>query len=207
MWISPEILNWKANGESFSAWDNDNIDKTYEMWAHAKDLLENYKGNKYQLVDAMVALKRTVDFRVRTLNESYSFKKIPIKDKPPGILELLAYFDVIRPLMLNSLTTIRNDLEHQYSNPPEIERCLEFLDFVWYFLRSTDYLVNNVLDRFILIPRTEPFLDYDYWLKIETNPEKEWCFRFGGRVEPQMLSKEDKGEWIKVDLEATETQK
>ncbi len=38
---------------------------------------------------------------------------------------------------MKQLLAIRNDIEHRDVKPPSTEKCLELLDAVWYFLKST----------------------------------------------------------------------
>ena len=46
----------------------------------------------------ITTLKRSVDNRLKLLNEIYKFRNIPINDKPSDILEIMGYLGIIRPL-------------------------------------------------------------------------------------------------------------
>lgn len=45
--------------------------------------------------------------------------------------------------MLQDLMEIRNKIEHDDERPPRLKGCSEWLDMVWYFLRTTDDVVRT----------------------------------------------------------------
>lgn len=87
-------------------------------------------------------MKRSLNHRLQLIEKTYHLKTIYFKDKPKGYLELLEKYNIVRPLLMKKLLTIRNEIEHEDSNPPEIERCKELVDIMWYFLKSTDSIVQ-----------------------------------------------------------------
>ncbi|MDI6767615.1 MAG: hypothetical protein QME52_12410 [Bacteroidota bacterium] len=68
--------------------------------------------------------------------------------------------------------SIRNEIEHQDAAAPSKDRCEEFLEFTWYFLRSTDKLSTNVLNTFTF--EAEGDSDSPYWINVTTGPDNEW---------------------------------
>jgi hypothetical protein len=139
------------------------------------------------------------------VQQLYAFcdlKAIPIPDKPSGTLELLEYVGLIRPLMLQRLIEIRNAVEHEDASPPRLEELHIFLEFVWYFLRSTDNALRHPIESFVLqpIPLDE---DSPYSVGVTLGPHPKWIPKIRGWVEPEMVSIENKQGWLM--LKNTET--
>jgi len=108
-----------------------------------------------------------------------------------GVAEL---FGIIRPRMFAQLKEVRSLIEHHDRTPPAQERCAELAEFVWYFLRSTDNLVQ-------LVPMNILFRDEDpYALSVEGGPEHAWCFTISGgsRIPREFLSATEEREWFEV---------
>jgi hypothetical protein len=203
IWVTFDVLEWRADKEGSTCCDEQKYARPYEIWSHAEQILSK-PTKDLDLVDAITTLKRTIDHRSRHLNELYSFKTIPIKDKPSSLLESLSYFEIIRPIMLQRLIEIRNEVEHQDASPPSQNVCKEFLEFTWYFLRSTDQLVKSVADSFRLIPFGEDLFDYDYWLNVHTGPEKKWTVEVRGWLYPSLFSQTKRNDWIMFESEKIE---
>jgi hypothetical protein len=140
---------------------------------------------------------------VKLLTDLYIFKHIPIGTKPKKILDQLEYFGIIRPLMLNRLIEIRNSVEHEYVSPPELDRCKELVEFVWYFLRSTDVLANRVVNA---IEIQSPDENDDYFcLELRTGPSNDWKYEIGGRIRSPFVAPENKGSHFRVELTKKKT--
>jgi len=126
-------------------------------------------------------------------------KSLKIKDD----LELLASFDVVRPLMLRRLIDIRNFVEHQDSTPPSSDECRMFADLVWYFLRSTDSLVRSHLDNLIFYaPGPEPFLERrKYYPTVEVKFSEEFATtpQISAGLNPPSISYEANTDWITIE--------
>jgi hypothetical protein len=202
MYLTPEVLEWKAEAEGSSIPDQSLWKRAYKIWAHAEQVL-SCPTTEFQRVDAITTLKRASDHRVRLLNDFYSLRNISIKGKPSEILYLLEFVGIIRPLMLQKLIDIRNAVEHEDASPPSHEDCQVFLEFMWYFLRSTDKLTQYVLEDIGLRPFGED--ENYYWLTVSSGPEHNWVPKLFGWVKPDMLSNEPKDNWLVLNVERTET--
>lgn len=199
----PDILEWRVDTGTFaSAFANEHEWKRpYDIWAHAEQVL-SHSTTEFLRVDAITTMKRAIDHRVRMLNNSYSLRTIPIKDKPSEILKLLEFVGIIRPLMLRKLLDIRNAVEHEDTTPPDHDSCQIFLEFTWYFLRSTDRIAQVVLSEFSLLPPNNE--DY-YGVTVNSGPKHSWLPRILAWLTPDMLSNEPKKEWIVLNVKSTET--
>jgi len=107
----------------------------------------------------------------------------------------------MRPIMFQKLIDIRNAVEHEDAPPPDHNDCLSFLEFVWYFLRSTDHLVRESVYELILYYTEE----VNYFLQITFNSENNWSPKVMGWVQPNMISTSLVDKWILLNIERTET--
>jgi hypothetical protein len=156
-------------------------------------------------VDAITTLKRAVDHRFRLLDEIYEFRRIPIGNKPSGILELLNYLGIVRPKMLQQLTEIRNSVEHKDADPPSEQACFNFLEFTWYFLRSTDMLVRRPVQSIALVPPEDELEPEHYGAEIEFDPKGSWIPKISAWVVSSMVSEQTVDDWLTLKIEKTDT--
>ena len=120
-----------------------NIDKPLQYLRHVEYLLAQDPTNG-SLIDVISNLKRAADHRVKTLGVIYKAKTLSKKLDAKGNYDVLVKVGVIKPLMLGVLKEIRNSIEHQYSDAPSVKRCKELYELVWYFLKSTNRLVQKI---------------------------------------------------------------
>jgi hypothetical protein len=194
VWVSPQVFEWEmessgaSGGESLSSQR-----RSYQTWVHADHLIQAHDDEHY-LSDAIVALHRVVDYRVRRLNELYKFRRIPINDKPADLWELLNYLGIIRPRMFAQLKELRRGIEHFGKGPPPQDRCAELSEFVWYFLQCTDRLVRAVTDEFGLAV----FDMSEHHFGAQGGPMKDWCFDVHGRFPPEFICASQEHGWLEV---------
>lgn len=127
VWLCDSVLDWYAEIQSYSYTNAEGCQRAYELWKHAESLLTG-DANEFNRVDIISNLKRCLNQRLKFIEEVYSLQKIALFDSPKGYLEYLESLGLVRPYMLKQLMTIRNDIEHNDAQPPNVERCLELLD-------------------------------------------------------------------------------
>lgn len=196
MWVSPEILNWFSRNAGSYYNTEDECRKAYEIWKHAENILLN-QNNKLHLIDAVCALKRAMSHRLGILNNLYHFNNIPLPQKPKRIIEQLAFLGIIRPLMLKKLIDIRNLVEHANADPPDIDTCFEFLDIIWYFLRTTDRLVHLVADSIELCDAYN-YDNINYSISLDIDVLSSWCISGSGWLPFSFVSFDKIDNWIEV---------
>jgi hypothetical protein len=114
----------------------------------------------------MQRLWNAVDSRIRLLSETYGLTSLARllgwrrKSDDADMLEMLTRLGLIRPLLLRQLKDVRNVVEHSDAGAPSEDECLNYLDVVWYFLRSTDIFVSRIFTDADLVDDDE----------IETEP-------------------------------------
>lgn len=181
-------------------YNNDLWKRAHDIWAHAEQILSK-PTTEFERTNAIMDLRRAIERRVRLLDERYSFRSIPLKDKPSEILALLEFVGVVRPRMLQKLIDIRNAVEHGDAEPPDLDTCQVFLEFTWYFLKSTDLMVQKVVDS-VLFEEDE---DRGYWIEIHLLPPDDWVPSIRGWISPNLISNIPREEWIFLKLDKCET--
>lgn len=204
LWLNPIILTWTPNVLCSSSGEN-RWKRPYEIWSHAESLL---KGDplEFQRTDALTTLRRAIDRRDQQLSIFHNLKAVPIADKPKDGLKLLEYLGLIRPFMLQRLIDIRNAVEHEDTPPPTVRELRVYLDFVWYFLRSTDNSLRSPVEEFNLQPSDlgEPS---PYGVEVTLSSNTNWIPKILASVEPSMLSSEQNEGWLLINLTKIETHK
>ena len=124
------------------------------MWRHANSLLSK-DCSDFSISDAVSNLKRAVNHRLQTISQAYSFESLPFSNKKQT-LEKLQFYGIIRPTLLKELFHVRNAIEHQDASPPSAAQCSRYIDFVWYFLKSTDSLLLMQVEDVIFWSQPKP---------------------------------------------------
>jgi len=148
----------------------------------------------------VTVLKRAVEFRIKHLNDRYRFKRIPIGAKPADIIAQLEFFGLIRPIMVQKLMQIRNLIEHMDAPPPPQAECAELVEFVWYFLKSTDRIAE-MFPEGITFTEDEGE-DTEIWLSSHV---EEWRITVRGWLPKSLVSRSERSDWIRAPLERSET--
>ncbi|HET9227846.1 MAG TPA: hypothetical protein VFR31_14320, partial [Thermoanaerobaculia bacterium] len=136
-YLSPDFLTWPIKPEDFDLWNSgQSEDRSYALWSHSQSLLCDAPTREHR-ADSIANLKRAIYQRVTALNDLYGFKEIPGLQQSRQVLEVMAGLGLVRPILLRSIIDLRNQIEHEDQMPPDESRCKEWVEFVWYFLRST----------------------------------------------------------------------
>lgn len=193
LWINNIIIDWEANSESAMLSSPNSITLTYELWEHAESILSNNQTNNY-LSDAIINLNKAIGLRIKALNQNYHFNNSPFKTKDKKILGQLEEFGLIGPKLLNEITTLRNNIEHNDNPPPTHKKCLDYLEICWYFLKATDLHVLETKDSIIF---TNPN-NNKYWVSFEIDFDKNWHAELRGWLPPSLISFSEFNDSIKV---------
>lgn len=144
----PKLVYLDERFLSWNLWISSWVENDGDVRARAEALLERSESHirthksKDCRADCLLTLKRALNQRLKALEEIHEFKKLDIPDKPKNYFELMEKIGIVRPLLLKKLLKIRNSIEHDDTDPPSYNQCKEFVDVVWYFLKSTNKLVS-----------------------------------------------------------------
>src|SRR5262249_45243383 len=139
IWVDPVWLAWESDSSSSDYLDKETAIRSFEIWRHADGkCLSNM--NEFDRADVVTWLKRAISLRFKLLFNNYNLRRLgsQLGLRKSSQMQVLAELGVIRPLMLEALTQLRNEVEHEDATPPSAERCRELVEFVWYFLKSTE---------------------------------------------------------------------
>ena len=193
IWLSSEVLRWTTYRGQSNLDDTDQWQRPYKMWNHAEELLSK-SSSDFTRTDAITTLRRAVDRRIKHLATIYDFKRLPIPGKPQDILGILGFIGLVRPLMLGKLIEIRNLVEHEDASPPDYDEAIVFLEFVWYFLRSTDMLVREMPESIELLSPD----DDAYSIEATIRESNAWVFRFLAWVPAQIVACTQIEGWLAI---------
>jgi hypothetical protein len=204
-YLDPVFLSWPAVPESMDSWAVGEVEgRPYELWRHAENLLEGTPSREFR-VDAIANLKRAISSRISMLSSLYLLREVPAAKKNRPLLEILSNFGIVRPTLLRHIMDLRNQIEHEDMLPPEEERCREFVEFVWYFLRSTESLLYGGC-RGISFEAAEDHHGHPSWIAVENGPARKWKPEFRGWISPAMLSVAPMLGWLEFEVKGRFTE-
>ncbi len=202
IWLSRELLSWNFGSTGGSVIESSEKVRAYDIWNRANLSITNAKSTD-DLSDGVLTLKRSLNQRIKKIEEIYNLaaKEKEIQNKPKGYIDLLFHLGIIRPLFIREIFEIRNSIEHDDSKPPTRRRCLELVDIVWYFLKSTDQIIDIERSDF------EVFSDKErYWYNLTIN-WKESILDVWGHIPQEYFSGVAKDGFIKFKARKVETVK
>lgn len=197
IWLSNDVFKWNVFWEGGSDVSEFLWKRSYDIWNRACFLIEK-NDNQFDLSDGIANLKRSLNHRLLLIENLYHLKKINFLGKPKGYLELLESYGLVRPFIMKNLLLIRNDIEHNDAAPPELSRCKELTDVVWYFLKSTDSLVQLVRTNFYFCLYDSNGEETHYGVSIDIDYNANISFKINGWLADNMISSEEKDNFFLV---------
>jgi hypothetical protein len=199
MFLSPEIYEWPYDAvERGAAAELDYLFRPHDIWTHAAMHLEGRPTDLHR-VDCISSLRRAINHRLKALSGVYNFEALHTGHAKRQLLERMREFGLVRPTLLKELLDVRNLIEHQDADPPSLEACHRFVDIVWYFLKSTDALVDRPVSR---LAYEEGEGHSSVYIDIE--PSKDWVTGVDGQIhESLLLSTEQRTALKLVNLSTT----
>lgn|GEM_PF-3143811 len=198
-YLNPEFMKWPIKPEDFDFWPTRMDEgRPYELWSHAEALLERGQVREYR-ADAMANLKRAIFLRIRDLNSLYRFRDVPVIGRARHLMDILARLSLIRPVLLRNIVELRNQIEHEDSVPPDEVRCREWVEFTWYFLRSTDPLLGGGC-RAIEFYQPAEGRSRSLWVVVTNGPGGYLSPLIHGWVSPSMLSDSNERGWLSLEI-------
>ncbi|MET1171347.1 hypothetical protein [Paenibacillus amylolyticus] len=198
IWIPREVLTWDMEVDSSTVFDDNESLRSYEIWEHSKNLISSHTS-EFQLVDSIANLKRSLNQRLQLIEKRYNLKSINYRNKPKGYLELLEQYNVVRPFLMRILLSIRNEIEHNDMRPPDLNRCQELLDVTWYFLRSTDHIIRNQIDKLVISMPREQDKKGNYWINLDIDFGVPVSLKVNCWLPDEFVSQTKKNDFLRVD--------
>lgn len=196
VWVSHVWRDWTMDGGSEGSPDRARAARPYEHWDFARELAWTPGINDVRRGVVMQKLWNAVDLRLQHLRDIYGLKQLARQAQWPASdgegLKTLERLGLLRPLILRELKAVRDAVEHEDDAHPDAEACRNYVDLVWYFLRSTDIFVSRPWDDVIRVLEDEvhagdqvEFGKYHVTLTYDTST---WRIRLWGRLRPEDVS-------------------
>jgi hypothetical protein len=173
------------------------------MVAHSDARLRE-DPNEFARTDALTALKRGVDHRIRLLYSKYCFREIPVREKPSDPIELLAWLGLIRPTLLRELRLLRNAVEHEDAAPADTKTCQVLADFAWFFLKATDRYIQERIETFSFY-RDPNAIHHIHWVQVQVDASKSWTFTVDGWLAPDQIKQVPHDGWLQLHGDPVQT--
>lgn len=183
MHLSTDFHYWPFSDSERQNGDFDDLVRAYDLWSHAQEVISNNESKLY-LSDCIANLKRAINHRLQVIEKIYGISKLPISISSKKTLDRFEYLGLIRPAILNELIKVRNVIEHQYQEPPIKEKCLFYIDIVWYFLKSTDSLVDHIVKQVEFDDHEKNNIKMDF---LTSTP---WTIKISFCLESSLLSEQ-----------------
>lgn len=200
IWISPEILtHWCVRSDGGLLLDDTAHRRSYQHLQRAEYLLTlNPQPNEHDRADCISNLRRCFTHRLKLIEEAYQFRAVLAASKKQHSLELLAQLGIVRPTLLQAFLTTRNAIEYSDAEPPDLARCQELVDVVWYFLRSTDSLLSLKKTNAHFSPPNDDPWDSTYWLSARIDYTSEFSIDISGWLTPNWVRFSEQPDWLAV---------
>lgn len=130
---------------------------------------------------------------MKSLRTTYCIDALPF-DGTKKVLEKFQHYGLIRPTLIKELIGVRNEIEHEDVLPPNIESCNRYLDYVWYFIKSTDSLLYMQINDIVF---TQP--DENGQLKFTVKFESGWRILVRGTVDKGYYASNDSDDSLVIE--------
>lgn len=201
LYLKDDIFSWYPRTDSGSYAKQNGWNRPYNYLDIAYKIIETHSSS-FELIDCVSNLKRAIDHRIKKISSDYQFKSLNRLGLPRENLQKLEMLGLAKPAIINTITSIRNVVEHQFEDPPGKDRCSELADFTWYFLKSTDGVCRDIPGTFLLSYDYASGYEDEHWLYFSVGREKLWQdINVYGWVKASHLELQKASE-LKVNLES-----
>ncbi len=178
--------------QTFSPTYSDISNKGYKLIEHAYGLLKH--EDELYLSDAVSNLRKAYNYRLTDLFNNLGIDNLNFSLGKDRRLQKLEKLGLVKPLLLQKLIDIRNDIEYNFKTPSKPE-CEELADVVWYFYKSTDRLSNYIPYNWVIEWQEDGF---ECFIEFEIDFEKHRTIEFFGRFPQRYLSEQDNPRYIRL---------
>lgn len=155
--------------------------------------------------DCISNLRKCLNHRLKHFESVYNLRFVIDAPKKRPYLEILAELGVARPSLIRGLLQIRNDVEYNDAAPPQVERCREFVDILWYLLRSTDAMLHTARTGLMLTPPDADPWDSVYWCSLDIRYSPIFGVTISGWVPGALASASEKVSYLAIQAESFHT--
>jgi hypothetical protein len=154
---------------------DDDIGRSIENPDDAEARLGGADPTRTDLRNACLSIGRAVNFRFKSLRSALSMKPLEsvlerrFQAKIEG-WDALERIGVVKPILLAEIMELRNLIEHQWADPPDLMQCRRYAEFAFYFLESTQTYLRHSAEINLTYVRVGP----PYGLHLTVSPRNDW---------------------------------
>lgn len=167
-------------------------------------LIGSTTATEHDRADCLSNLRKCLTHRLKHFEEVYNLRQSLDSPKKRPYLEILANVGLVRPLLIQELLILRNDVEYNDACPPDTAKCRQLVDVMWYFLRSTDGLIHIQRTDVALAPIEHEF-DSEYGCSCQLEYTPAFQMDVSGWFPSDLVSAVEKPMHIEVDAETFHT--
>jgi hypothetical protein len=191
IYISPDFFNYYSYPEYTDYNDEENFKRPFEILKHAEDLLNINPDGEY-VSDAIININRAITLRLKDIKKKFNFSNIPFINNK-DLWSRLEELGLIRKHLINEINNIRNQIEHEDKGIPDVKLCRLYIEFTWYFLKSTNLLCIRKLEQINFE------IDDYYWVNCKIDFANKWETTIFGWFDNSKYSFEYRDGFILVD--------
>jgi hypothetical protein len=186
--ISAEILDWNFSLFKTKHRKKHKFNQPYEMLEHAETLLQFDDAN-FDHVKCFNKIQSAIHQRGHYLKDKYLLDILQGDSKYDDSLAMLQDIGFVKPGMAKQLINL-----HKKNSSGDIRQfskdtIREWMETVWYFLKSTDMLLYHKTDTFSLHPNLTGSTSEKYWLSLEIEYSSLEII-LSGRIPKQLISED-----------------
>jgi hypothetical protein len=202
IWLSRKVFEWSNVAHGGTLIEGARVNRPYAILTHCEGILgEN--PTEFSVADAVLGLKRAINSRLQHIEELFQFSAL--YPKSVGALERLEQLGLARPFLVRQLFELRNDIEHNDAQPPDLHRVRELVDLTWYFLRTTDNACKLLPAGVLLRSGDEGSVPPEQWISIRPSRSQPRSFDVSGWVDRKLLASESANGFFEVKLTVLKT--
>ena len=180
--------------------------RSYEHLQRAEYFLAcDTVSSDHDRADCISNLRKCLSHRLKHFESVYNLRSALPAPTKRHYLEVLADLGVIRPSLIKGLLEVRNDVEYNDATPPDLARCCEFVDIVWYFLRSTDAMLHTQRTEIMLTPPDSDPWDSVYWCSVDVQYTPPFDVTLSGWIPSRLASATEASSHLIVEAESFHT--
>jgi len=205
-WLSSSILSWFPRDEGGTYLDVSMRQRSYKHLQRAEYFLTcDAVPSDHDGADCISNLRKCLSHRLKHFESVYNLRPALPTPKKRHYLDVLADLGVIRPSLIQGLFEVRNDVEYNDATPPDLGRCREFVDIVWYFLRSTDAMLYTQRTGMMLTPPDSDTWDSVYWCSFDLEYIPAFDVTLSGWIPSHLASTTEAPSHMVVEAETFQT--
>jgi len=190
--LDAQFMEWYAERASATPMDLTPLFRAYDIWRHAQNHLTS-DASDLARIDAISALRRAVNLRLKSIRTIYNIDCLPSVNGRKQLLEKLQEFGIVRAAIIKDLFDVRNLIEHEDSKPPKLKQCRHYADVIWYFLKSTDTLVDLSYDEFKFLHE-----DHTQFVEVQVHYSNNWGIDINANLCPEYVLKSTTQDTVSV---------